>query len=151
MRLTKQTDYAVRILMYCASKTELIRVSQIAEFYQISDLFLFKIIQDLNREGFIETVRGRNGGIRLARPASEIVLGHVVRAVEDGFTLVECFQDGDIDCPLVTSCGMNEALLEALDAFFTVLDGYTIEDCVNKERNIGVLQRLEAMKAIPLN
>lgn len=150
MRLTRQTDYAVRILMFCATNGELSRVSQIAEFYAISELFLFKILQVLSREGFIETVRGRNGGIRLPRPPEQINLGAVVRAVEDNFDLVECHQDSEAGCPLVTSCGMSEALREALEAFFVVLDGFTLQDCVNKERNIGVLARLEAMKTRPL-
>ena len=150
MRLTKQTDYAVRILMFCATNGELSRVTQIADFYKISELFLFKILQVLNREGFIETVRGRNGGIRLAKPADQIGLGDIVRAVEDSFDLVACFNDIDESCPLVSTCGMSEALSEALLSFFAVLDKYTLQDCVNKDRNIGVLTRLDAMRAEPL-
>ena len=150
MRLTRQTNYAVRILMFCASNPGLSRVAQIAEFYAISEPFLFKILQALTKSGFIETVRGRSGGIRLAMPADEIRLGRVVRDIEDNFDLVECFQPGDAECPLISSCGMSEALRDALDAFFAVLDGFTIADLTDKQRNIGILARLELLKSEPL-
>ena len=109
-----------------------------------------KILQALTKSGFIETVRGRSGGIRLAMPANEIRLGRVVRNIEDNFDLVECFQPGDAECPLISSCGMSEALRDALDAFFAVLDGFTIADLTDKQRNIGILARLELLKSEPL-
>jgi Rrf2 family transcriptional regulator, iron-responsive regulator len=151
MRLTRQTNYAVRILMFCATNPGLSRISQIAEFYAISEPFLFKILQALTKSGFIETVRGRSGGIRLKHPAEEMRLGDVIRRVEDNFDLVECFEAGETQCPLITSCGMSEALKEALDAFFAVLDRYSIADLTDKQRNIGILARLELMKQEPLS
>ncbi len=150
MRLTRQTNYAVRILMYCAATTDLSKVADIAEFYGISETFLFKILQALNGAGLVETVRGRSGGIRLARPPEEIRLGEVIRAVEDNFAMAECFQDGPSNCPLVTSCGFNEALNRALEGFFAVLDEYTISDLTDNRRNIHVLLQLEAGKDEPL-
>jgi len=151
MRLTKQSNYAVRILMYCASNDGLSRIADIAEFYKISETFLFKILQVLNHGGFVETVRGRHGGIRLSRPASEMKLGEVVRSTEDNFALAECFEGGDdIACPLTGTCGLNHALHRALVAFLNVLDEYTIEDLTDNRRNINVLLQLEmAMKDAP--
>ncbi|MCU0830501.1 MAG: iron-responsive transcriptional regulator RirA [Rhizobiaceae bacterium] len=150
MRLTRQTNYAVRILMFCASNPGLSRIAQIAEFYAISEPFLFKILQAMTKAGLIDTVRGRSGGIRLSRPAEEIRLGHVVRLIEENFDLVECFEAGETQCPLIASCGMSEALKEALDAFFAVLDRYSIADLTDKQRNIGILARLELLKMEPL-
>jgi Rrf2 family transcriptional regulator, iron-responsive regulator len=150
MRLTRQTNYAVRILMFCATNPGLSRIAQIAEFYAISEPFLFKILQALTKADLIESVRGRSGGIRLKMPAEEIKLGHVVRKVEENFDLVECFEAGETACPLVSSCGMSEALKEALDAFFAVLDRFSIADLTDKQRNIGILARLELMKQEPL-
>ncbi len=150
MRLTKQTNYAIRMMMYCDSNEGLSRVSAIASFYDLSEQFLMKILQTLTKSGLVESVRGRNGGIRLARPASEIGLGEIVRATEDNFELAECFQDGEAACPLVSSCGLNKALGEALGAFFKVLDGYTLADLTNNERNLHILLQLDASKHIPL-
>lgn len=131
MRLTRQTNYAIRMLMYCASNGDrLSRVGEIASAYTASELFLFKILQPLVEGGLIETVRGRNGGIRLARPAERITLRDVVEVTEESFALAECFETGAVDCPLIDSCALNSALRKALDAFLSVLGGYTIEDLV---------------------
>ncbi|OJU38061.1 MAG: iron-responsive transcriptional regulator, partial [Rhizobiales bacterium 68-8] len=131
MRLTRQTNYAIRILMYCAANNErLSRIPEIASAYSVSELFLFKILQPLVENGLVETVRGRNGGVRLGRPASEITLFDVVRVTEESFAMAECFENDASDCPLIDSCGLNEALRKALGAFFEVLQGYTIERLV---------------------
>ncbi len=96
MRLTRQTNYAVRMLMYCAANTDgLSRVPDIARSYSVSELFLFKILQPLVAGGFVQTVRGRNGGIRLAKPAGEITLLDIVRTTEDNFAMAECFENDE--------------------------------------------------------
>ncbi|EKF19625.1 iron-responsive transcriptional regulator RirA [Nitratireductor pacificus] len=137
MRLTRQTNYAIRILMYCtANEGRLSRISDIAEAYTLSDLFLFKILQPLVEHGFVETVRGRHGGVRLAKPAEAISLFDVVRITEDNFAMAECFENDAADCPLVESCGLNAALREALNAFFDVLARYTIRDLVDAKPNM---------------
>ena len=151
MRLTKQTNYAIRMMMYCDSNEGLSRVKSIAGFYNLSEQFLLKILQVLTKAGLVDSVRGRNGGIRLARPAGEIGLGEIVRATEENFALAECFEAGETECPLVSSCGLNQALSEALGAFFKVLDGYTLADLTNNKRNLHVLLQLEASMHIPLN
>ena len=141
MRLTKQTNYAVRMLMYCAANDgQLSRIPEIAKAYGVSELFLFKILQPLNKAGLVETVRGRNGGVKLGRPADKITLFDVVRVTEDSFAMAECFdEDGDVDCPLIDSCGLNSALRKALGAFFDVLASYTIDDLVKARPHMGLL------------
>lgn len=135
MRLTRQTSYAVRTLMYCAvNAPDLSRVSDVAKAYGISELFLFKLIKPLVENNLLETVRGRHGGIRLARAASEITLLDVVQLTEENFALAECFEGGDSVCPLVGGCELNGALTEALEAFFAVLRSYSIADLTDKRR-----------------
>ncbi|MFN3549700.1 MAG: iron-responsive transcriptional regulator RirA [Mesorhizobium sp.] len=134
MRLTRQTNYAIRILMYCAANEgRLSRIPEIAAAYSVSELFLFKILQPLVENKLIATVRGRNGGVRLARPAAEITLFDVVRVTEESFAMAECFENDAADCPLIDSCALNAALRKALGAFFEVLESYTIADLA-KER-----------------
>jgi Rrf2 family transcriptional regulator, iron-responsive regulator len=138
MRLTRQTNHAIRMLMYCALRGDkLSRVGEIAVAYTVSELFLFKILQPLVEAGFVETVRGRNGGIRLANPAEAITLRMVVEVTEENFNLAECFESGS-DCPLIGDCSLNGALHEALEAFLEVLAGYTIADLVADRQSVGM-------------
>lgn len=140
MRLTRQTNYAIRILMYCAANPErLSRIPEIAAAYGVSELFLFKILQPLVENGLVETVRGRNGGVRLGRPADDITLFDVVRVTEDNFAMAECFEKDASDCPLVDSCALNEALRKALGAFFDVLESYSIESLIENRPIRGLL------------
>ncbi|MEG8099228.1 iron-responsive transcriptional regulator RirA [Candidatus Liberibacter brunswickensis] len=136
MHLTKRTDYGVRILMYCAVHSDRPnRISQIAESCGISELFLFKVLQPLVKAGIIDTVRGRNGGVLLCRPADQITLLDVVQATEESFCIAECFEDRKIDCPLVGSCELSDVFEEALNAFFGVLSQYSIECLVRDSSN----------------
>lgn len=129
MRLSKQTNYAVRTLVYCAvNEPELSRVADIAKAFGISDMFLFKIILPVTRNGLLETIRGRRGGIRLARSAETINLLDVIKFTEDGFALSECFTHERETCPFRDRCAYTGALGRALDAFFAVLAEYTIAD-----------------------
>lgn len=148
MRLTKQTNYAVRMLMYCAANADnLSRIPEIARAYGVSELFLFKILQPLHKAGIVETVRGRNGGIRLGRPADKITLFDVVKVTEDNFSMAECFDSDVTECPLVDSCGLNSALRKALNAFFDVLSQYSIHDLVVARPQINFLLGLENVPA----
>ena len=144
MRLTKQTNYAVRMLMYCAANEgKLSRIPEIARAYGVSELFLFKILQPLHKAGLVETLRGRNGGVKLGRAADKITLFDVVRVTEDSFSMAECFDEGVQDCPLIDSCGLNSALRKALNAFFDVLSEYTIDDLVKARPQIHMLLGLD--------
>lgn len=144
MRLTRQTNYAVRILMYCAANdAPLSRIGDIAKAYSVSELFLFKILQPLTKSGLIQSVRGRNGGIRLGRAAGKISLLDVVKVTEDNFAMAECFENDASECPLIDSCALNSALRKALGAFFDVLSSYSIEDLITARPSINFLLGLD--------
>lgn len=149
MQITKQTNYALRMLMYCAAHEGSVRLVDVATFYGLSQSFMHKVLQTTGKAGFVKTIRGRTGGLILARPPEDITVGEVVRAVEDRFEMAECFRE-DTTCPLEQSCGLNGAFQEALDAFLTTLDKYTIADITNERANINVLATLEAMTRLPL-
>jgi len=147
MRLTRQTNYAIRILMYCAANNgRLSRIPEIAAAYTVSELFLFKILQPLVEAKLVETVRGRNGGVRLGRAATEITLFDVVRVTEESFAMAECFEADGSDCPLIDSCALNAALRKALGAFFEVLESYTIEDLVKERTDVRLLLGIKDME-----
>ena len=147
MRLTKQTNYAVRMLMYCAANGgKLSRIPEIAKAYVVSELFLFKILQPLTRAGIIETVRGRNGGVKLGRAAEAISLFDVVRVTEESFAMAECFESDTAECPLIDSCALNSALREALNAFFAVLARYSIADLVAARPNVRNLLGIDMLE-----
>ena len=138
MKLTRQSTYAIRALIYCAvNEPGLSRVADIAKAHAISELFLFKLIKPLVENGLLQTVRGRKGGIRLGRPASEITLLDTIKLTEESFAMAECFDGGDdVACPLADNCDLNSALREALGAFFEVLDSHTIADLADKRRHL---------------
>ena len=132
MRLTHLSDYSLRVLMYAgAVPRRLVTIQEIAKAYGISENHLMKVVHGLARQGYIETVRGRGGGIRLARPASEITVGSVIRAMEDDFALVECFRT-DNTCRITPVCRLRRALQQALEAYFEVLDNWTLAELVAK-------------------
>lgn len=131
MRLAEYTDYTLRVLMYCAANPDrLVTIAEIAERHGLSKNHLMKIVNDLGRQGVLETTRGRGGGIRLLRPAAEIRVGDVVRTAESDFRLVECFDDDTNTCNLSPTCRMKKLLDNALAAYFRELDGATVADLV---------------------
>jgi Rrf2 family nitric oxide-sensitive transcriptional repressor len=128
MRLTMMTDYALRLLMYVALRPErLCTIGEIAQAHGISEAHLMKITHQLGLRGWIETVRGKGGGMRLAREPRIINLGEVVRSIEPDFDLVECFGTGD-QCVLTGDCRLAGVLNGALLAFMSHLDDYTLAD-----------------------
>lgn len=128
MRLTAMTDYSLRLLMYVGQHPErLCTIAEIAQVYGVSEAHLMKITHQLGLAGFIETLRGRGGGMRLARPAADIKLGDVVRAIEPDFAIVECFATGNV-CSLTGSCRLTGVLHGSLMAFMANLDGYSLAD-----------------------
>jgi Rrf2 family nitric oxide-sensitive transcriptional repressor len=129
MRLNLQSDYALRLLMHLAANDgELVTIKQVADRFRISQNHLMKVAHVLGREGFIQTVRGRSGGLRLARRPETIRIGDVVRRMEGDFALVECFPGGAAGCFIVPACRLKGVLREALEAFMSVLDRHTIGD-----------------------
>jgi Rrf2 family nitric oxide-sensitive transcriptional repressor len=144
MRVTLHTDYALRVLMLLALEPdELHTIEEIATRYDISRNHLMKVAQTLVQGGFVESLRGRNGGLRLGKAPKDINLGAVVRSTEDGFDLVECFDASRNTCVISPVCGLRSPLEEALAAFLGVLDGYTLADLVkNPDRNKQVIKLL---------
>lgn len=124
MRLTRYTDYSLRVLIHLAlHEQRLVSIAEIARTYDISHNHLMKVVNALARDGFIETVRGRGGGMRLNRPADQIRVGEVVRCTEEGFDLAECS-----GCLLSPACGLTHVLREGSAAMLKVFDSYTIAD-----------------------
>ncbi|MBK8174898.1 MAG: Rrf2 family transcriptional regulator [Rhodospirillales bacterium] len=129
MRLTTYTDYALRVLMYLGLRgDELSTIQEIAEQYGISKNHLMKLVHVLGQLGYIETIRGKKGGLRLARRPEAITVGEIIRRMEPDMALVECFRNADIQCRIVKTCILQGALGEALDHFLETLDGYTLAD-----------------------
>lgn len=147
MRLTLYTDYSLRVLMYVGVKGGAATISELAQSYAISRNHLMKIIHRLGQLGYLETARGRGGGLRLARPPSEINIGEVVRRTEDDFALVNCFDAMAAPCAIANACALRAALGEALEAFFAVLDGYTLEDLLGPKRRLARLLGLDRAAA----
>ena len=145
MRLTVYTDYSLRVLMFLAVKgDELATIAEIAKAYAISKNHLMKVVHQLGLAGYVETVRGKGGGLRLARPPQDIVLGKVVRRTEPDMALVPCFDPDDASCAIFSGCMLRGVLSEARDAFLAALDRHTLADLV---RPRAPLQKLLAFKS----
>ncbi|KMM37589.1 Rrf2 family transcriptional regulator [Guptibacillus hwajinpoensis] len=132
MRLTNYTDYSLRMLIYLGSMKngKLASIQEIANAYQISKNHLMKVAHELGKKGYIETIRGRNGGLRLAHLPEEINIGEVVRSTEEDFNLVECFDKENNTCVISPACRLKHVLHNALSAYFEVLDGYQLSDLI---------------------
>lgn len=134
MQLTRYSDYSFRVLIQLALAPErLVTIDEIAASYGISRAHLTKVVHALALRGYVETVRGRRGGLRLARPADAIGVGELLRATEGSLSLVECFAPNGA-CVIEPACGLRSVLHEALASFLAVLDGYTLADLVARRR-----------------
>lgn len=131
MRVTKRTNIAIRVLMYCATHDDrLVTKHEIAARCNASENHLAQVINQLAQLGYLRTQRGRNGGLSLARPAREICIGSVFRALEAPVPIAECFADADNTCPLVEACRLRLALTDAVETFFAHLDDISLESLV---------------------
>jgi Rrf2 family nitric oxide-sensitive transcriptional repressor len=138
MRLTSFSDYALRVLMYAATRGDrLITIEETADVYGISRAHLMKVANQLTRAGFLKATRGRTGGLALARRPDKIGLGDVVRATEPDFALVECFT-AENDCLITPRCRLKGVLREALVAFLGTLDRYTLADLILSPKDFGI-------------
>ncbi len=134
MRMTVLSDYSLRVLMYLAARRErLVTIREIATAYGISQNHLMKVVHGLGKCGYLETVRGRGGGLRLGMAAEKITLGAVLRTVEDDFELVECFGEDDT-CRITEVCRLKRVLQKALQAYLNELDQWTIADIVARPK-----------------
>lgn len=131
MRITKRTNIAVRVLMFCGANIDrLVTKSEIAARCNTSESHLAQVINRLAQLDFLHTQRGRSGGIALARPMSEIVIGDVFRQLESNVPIAECFADVDNTCPLVSACRLRLAIADAAEAFYAHLDDITLDSLV---------------------
>lgn len=132
MRLTKQTSYALRILIHCALHADQqVKAADIARAYNITEFNVLKIIPLLVQGGFVSTIRGRRGGLRLARAASDIRIGDVVRLTEETHIQAHCFGQLSDDCPVQRAAPINRIFGNAVEAFIEVLDGHTLHELVS--------------------
>jgi Rrf2 family nitric oxide-sensitive transcriptional repressor len=146
MRLTLYTDYSLRVLLYLANKEdEIVTISELADFYKISRNHLVKVVHNLGLNGYILTTRGRNGGLKLARPAKEILIGEVVRSTEPDFDLLECFNPATDQCVVTRSCSLKTVIFNAQAGFMSVLDKYTLADIAKASR-----KAMPYFKSIPI-
>lgn len=135
MRLSTFSDYNLRVLMYLGVHPDrLATIPEIAEAHRISENHLTKVVHQLGRRGYVETVRGKGGGVRLAKPTKDIVLGDVIRQSEGDILMAECFAD-DSACRIQRACRLQGILTEALTAMFVVLDAYTLADLLEKPQD----------------
>jgi Rrf2 family nitric oxide-sensitive transcriptional repressor len=131
LHLTLHADYSLRVLLYLANTPERqVTTQEISQAYGISKHHLVRVVKSLGTGGFVTILPGRTGGIRLAKEPDQIRVSDVVKATEPGFRLVECFDGHSNTCPIVPVCLLQGALGGALQAFFEVLDRYTLADLI---------------------
>lgn len=150
MRLTIYTDYSLRLLMYLALKEDgLATIAEVAQSYGVSKNHLMKVAYQLGVAGYIETIRGRSGGLRLAKSPNTIILGEVVRHTEPDMAIVTCFKPINAFCVIQPSCGLRGALQRAQAAFIDVLDGYSLNDLVQPRTRLQSLLSIKAVTRVP--
>jgi Rrf2 family nitric oxide-sensitive transcriptional repressor len=146
MQLTLHTDYSLRVLVYLTQKGEaLATISEIADFYQISRNHLVKVVHHLANEGFIQTARGKHGGMRLARAPELISIGEVVRRMEPNFDIVECFNTTNQPCTVTSVCALKGVLYQASQEFLGVLDRYTLADAIAQNETTAQIFPIEQL------
>ncbi|SAK87047.1 Rrf2 family transcriptional regulator [Caballeronia ptereochthonis] len=151
MRLTDYTDYALRVLLYLSVRSSgLSTIQEISDAYGISKNHLMKIVQQLGELGWVETVRGRNGGLRLAERSRALTIGEIVRKTEKDFAIVGCFgdrADGQQGCVIQPQCRLRGVLAAARDAFLAELDKHTVEELANPANELA---RLLGITSVPI-
>lgn len=139
MRLTDYTDYTLRVLMFCALHPERsVTIAELAESHAVSKNHLMKVVNDLARQGLLQTTRGRGGGLRLLKPASDIRIGEVVRKTETDFRLVECFDAIHNTCTLTAHCQLKQVFKTALQSYLAELDKVTLADVTGATAALAV-------------
>jgi Rrf2 family nitric oxide-sensitive transcriptional repressor len=139
MKLTLHTDYALRVLIQAAvADGKLITINDIAESFDISKQHLMKVVNNLSQKGYLDTVRGHGGGIRLRRPARDINIGQVVRETEDRLDVIGCLGQRGY-CRIERVCVLRGALHDATAAFLAVLDKYTLADLIRPQTALAAL------------
>jgi Rrf2 family nitric oxide-sensitive transcriptional repressor len=135
MNVTRFTDYSMRVLIYLTvNNSDLVTIKEIAQSYDISKNHLMKVVQELNHKGYITAIRGKHGGLKLAKAPRDINIGEVIRSIEQGSQLVECFGENNV-CVITPACQLKTILAQALEQFFLKLDEFTLADLVNEQES----------------
>ncbi len=143
MRLTTRTNLAARLLMACAvNDGTTLRTAQIAERCNASTHHLLQVVNLLHANGFVIATRGRNGGLRLARPMEEISIGAVFRVLESGVPFTECFDEATNTCPLASACRLRGYIMRALEAFYQELDKVSLAELVQGNCGLDALLQM---------
>lgn len=143
MRLTFHADYALRLLLYLGLKPgQVVTVGQVSDAYGISRNHLIKVAQALGRLGYVDILRGKTGGLRLAQAPEAINIGQVVRQTEPSFDLLECFDPATNTCPIISACALKRIVKEAQVAFMATLERYTLADVLKRPEVIASLLTL---------
>ena len=139
MRLTRYTDYSLRVLMYVGIQLERpVTMTEVAQSHRISRNHVMKVVYELGQLGYLKTSRGKNGGIELGRNPDQINIGQLIRETENNLEIVECFGN-DNHCPITPACILKRTLSQALSAFFDVLDQYTLADLITPKSDLQKL------------
>jgi len=142
MKLNLQTDYALRVLIYVGANAEgLSTIQQIADAYDISKAHLMKVVHRLGKAGYLDTVRGKHGGMRLKRAPDAIRIGDVVRSIEEDLAVIGCLGEPRY-CRIQGPCVLQHALKDATDAFLAVLDGYTLANLLTPSHALARLLKI---------
>lgn len=137
MQLTRHSDYSLRVLIYLALRPEeLCNITDIANTFNISRNHLVKVVHHLSKSGYIQTIQGRGGGLKLAGQPEKIRVGEVVRKTENSLDVINC---NEPICPILPACRLKRALAEATEAFLDTLDDYTIADLVRNRMKLKKL------------
>jgi Rrf2 family transcriptional regulator, nitric oxide-sensitive transcriptional repressor len=147
MRLTLHTDYALRVLIQVALKEDgLTTINDIAKSYDISQHHLMKVVSDLSQKGYVDTIRGRNGGMRLVRKPRDINVGRVVRDFEGRLAIIGCLDQSGY-CRIERVCVLRGAFRAATEAFLAVMDGYTLADLIKPHKALSSLLLIDTRAA----
>jgi Rrf2 family nitric oxide-sensitive transcriptional repressor len=147
MRLTQFTDYSLRTLLFLsANRDRLVTIQDIADLHNISKNHLMKVVYQLGQTGLVETVRGRNGGLRLAKEPADINIGQLVRTTETDFFMAECFDRASDTCPITNDCKLKHTLNDATRAFLAVLDQQTLADMLPSDPTTSTSKPVRIMR-----
>nr|WP_136251591.1 Rrf2 family transcriptional regulator [Ningiella ruwaisensis] len=142
MKVTRFTDYSLRILIYLALKPdELVTIQEIADSYHISKNHLMKVVQELSNRQYVTAIRGKNGGLKLHKSADDINIGNLIREMERHTVLVECFGK-DNQCVITPSCQLKRMLAEAVEEFYKCLEKYSLKDLVGVKQKSPLIKQL---------
>jgi Rrf2 family transcriptional regulator, nitric oxide-sensitive transcriptional repressor len=148
MKLTNFTDYSLRVLIYLATEPERrATIAEIARTFDVSESHLMKVVHFLAQHGWLATVRGKGGGLGLGMRPADIVIGEVVRATEGPAVPAECFGPHPENCVISGACRLKAVLKEAANAFYAVLDKYTLADLMRNRTMLAQILRIEPARA----